>query len=267
MTDSIALAPALARMQFTDGAFRAPVPENWMQGRTTYGGFAATLLLDATLHQHPDLPPLRSAMVNFVAPVADEVAISVTPLRTGRNVTSLEARGHSGDNLAITASFVFGTPMQSGIAAATPAPEAPPPETLGPMIPPQAAALAPRFHRNFEMLRIEGDLPLSGSKRGYIRAWVRHRDPAAHHGLLPLFCIADVLPPAVFPMFPRLGRNSSMTWMFNLLDPAPATTDGWWHVETAATGARDGYSSQHMRVWNAAGRIVADGMQSVVVFV
>lgn len=44
------------------------ITEEWMQGRTTYGGLSAALCLAGTLSAHADLPPLRSAQVAFIGP-------------------------------------------------------------------------------------------------------------------------------------------------------------------------------------------------------
>lgn len=108
---------------------------------------------------------------------------------------------------------------------------------------------------------------MMGSDRGYLRCWTRHKDPGSRQGLVSLLCMADILPPAVFPLFQRMGPLGTMTWMCNFMDPAPQTKDGWWQVETTASAAADGYSSQVMRVWNSDGDLVCDGMQSVLIFV
>ena len=66
-----------------------------------------------------------------------------------------------------------------------------------------------------------------------------------------------------------LGRNvpmSSLTWILNVLGPAPVTQDGWWLLRSDADYARAGSSSQVMGVWNSAGEKVAEQMQSVAVF-
>jgi acyl-CoA thioesterase len=188
-------------------------------------------------------------------------------LRQGRNVASVEARAAVDGQVVTTGAFSFGAAQQSDIAVALPGPDAPPPEECDPYIPAQAAAFAPNFHHNFDLLLIEGDRPLSGSTRGYLRLWARHRDKAARGTLPGLLCLADALPPAVFPLYRKLGANSSMNWICNVLDADPQTRDGWWQMESHATGAADGYSSQHMRAWNTDGQLVLDGMQSVLVFV
>jgi acyl-CoA thioesterase len=266
MTDTI-FSNITGQMTETADGLTAPVPANWMQGRTTFGGLSAAMLLRAVQMKHPDLPPLRSALINFVGPVSESPVITTEFLRRGRNVASIEARVTINGQVVCTGSFAFGASQTSGIRVDATGPSAPRPEDTEPLIPAAAASFAPKFHHNFELLLIEGDRPMSGSDRGYIRAWARHRDPASHNGIVPLLCLADILPPAVFPLFKRLGANSSMTWICNFLDDAPHTKDGWWQVETSLTAARDGYSSQVMRMWNSDGQLVVDGMQSVVIFV
>lgn len=59
---------------------------------------------------------------------------------------------------------------------------------------------------------------------------------------------------------------SSLTWMLNVLGPTPATQDGWWLLRSNADYARAGGSSQVMGVWNTAGEMVAEQMQSVALF-
>ena len=48
----------------------------------------------------------------------------------------------------------------------------------------------------------------------------------------------------------RQGPISSVNWSFNLLEPAPATRDGWWMSENASQHAAHGYSSERLRLWN-----------------
>jgi acyl-CoA thioesterase len=50
-----------------DQSSRVTVPEDWMQGRTTYGGLTAALCLKAALPLAGDRP-LRSAQIAFVGP-------------------------------------------------------------------------------------------------------------------------------------------------------------------------------------------------------
>ncbi len=64
----MSLPQVLAAARPIDGGFAATVPADWMQGRTAYGGFSAALALVAAQQAAEDLPPLRSATVNFRRP-------------------------------------------------------------------------------------------------------------------------------------------------------------------------------------------------------
>ena len=86
--------------------------------------------------------------------------------------------------------------------------------------------------------------------------------------MVQLMAVADALPPAAFKL---LGKDpapiSSLTWIVNLLTPAPATTDGWWLLSrrrptTRSTAAR----ASRWRCGTPTGQCVAQGMQSVAIF-
>src|SRR6476469_8325353 len=90
----------------TDG-LSATIPDDWMQGRTSYGGFSAALALVAAQRLAEDLPPLRSATVNFVGPLAGEVAVRARLVRRGRNASWVSAEVESAAGIGLTATFVF----------------------------------------------------------------------------------------------------------------------------------------------------------------
>src|SRR5579872_6083268 len=72
-------------VQSMDGDYRAHIPEDWQQGRTTFGGMTAALCVAATERLVPDLPPLRSAQFTFMGPVGGEVTIHPRLVRRGRS--------------------------------------------------------------------------------------------------------------------------------------------------------------------------------------
>ncbi|WP_170425188.1 thioesterase family protein [Ruegeria arenilitoris] len=262
----LTLSQTLESAERVDDTQNYPLPPNWMQGRTGFGGFTAALLLHAARAQHPDLPPLRSAMINFTAPVTEGPDVSAEVLRQGRNVTTLLSRAQVAGRTAAVGTFSFGAPQQSQIAVEHPAKTAPNPEDT-PSYLPQGLTKAPiPFLDNFDLQLIDGQLPFAGSDNGYNRVWARHRDPKMRGKLEGLIALADVLPPMVFPLLKAPTVNSSMNWMINLLSESVQTRDGWWLMENHLTAGRDGYSSQVMRMWNTDGELVVDGMQSVIIF-
>ena len=256
----------IAAMTPENGEVIAPVPEAWAQGRTAYGGYTVGALLGATRALHPDLPPLRSALVNFTGPVSAPPRMTAEVLRAGRNVTTVLAKAEVDGGVVATVTFSFGANIEHDLLVDLPAPEAPVPEDCEAFTPKEVERFVPKFFSQFDTRLIAGARPYSGVSEGYIRAWSRHQDPGARETWTGLMSLADVLPPAIFPMLNRISKNSSMTWLCNFLTDDCASEGGWYQVETRMTAARDGYSSQVMRIWNAEGRLISDGMQSVVVF-
>ena len=256
----------IRRSLHKDGdGFRAHVPANWKQGRTAYGGLTAALMLAAAIERFEALPPLRSALINFVGPVTEDPLLTANLERRGRNVTSVSAAAHIEEKCVGRADFLFGTERSSNINIDSPAPPATHPKDTELLTPEVAAGMVPQFFHNFDTRLIAGARPMMGTE-GYMRTWSRHKDPESRTGLESLLCIGDVLPPAAMPLMREMAPISSMSWMFNLLTDTPQTEDGWWHIESRLTAAGGGYSSQLMRIWNLDGELTVEGMQSVAIF-
>jgi len=251
----------------TKKGYLGHIPEPWRQGRTAYGGLTAGLCLAAAQKQFPDLPPYRSATINFIGPVTEDPVFTSRILRQGRNVTSVETEARVGEAVVANCIFIFAALRESMIAADCPAPEAPPPEGCEPFTPEAMREHVVKFFHRFDTRLIAGHRPRSGADDGYIRTWSRHHDPASRGGIGSLLTIGDVLPPASAPLMTQMGPISSVNWTFTVLTDEPKTEDGWWHIETQLTAANGGYSSQVMRIWNTTGELVAEGMQCVAIFV
>lgn len=257
----MSLPQVLAAARPIDDGFSALVPVNWMQGRTAYGGFSAALALVAAQRLAPDLPPLRSATVNFVGPLAGEVAVRARLLRRGRNATWISAEVTSEAGVGLTATLVFMGPVEASTlhlhdvplpAGVIPLNQAIPlPDRAGP-------SFAPNLERRFA-------LPQCEDRRPEICWWERIRDTDGLDPMVALILLADALPPGVMPLTGP-APISSMTWLINLLTPLPVTQDGWFLLRAAGNYAEKGCSSQDMAIWNTDGEAVAVGMQSIALF-
>lgn len=257
----MSLAAILATVEPRDDGFSAAIPASWHQGRTAYGGLSAALALEAARRVGGELPPLRSAQVAFVGPLAGEVSVSARLLRRGRNATWVSAEVAGADGVGLAASFVFMAPVASRLHLN----DSRPPAGL---IPPDEAAPVPERGRPVFLDHYETRfaLPRATERRPENVWWVRHRDRSGLDPMTEVVSIADALPPGVLPLLSERVNVSSMTWQVNLLTPAPATQAGWWLLRSRGDYAENGCSSQDMRLWNAAGEPVAAGMQSVALF-
>ncbi len=250
--------------QFTEERLSLVITEDWMQGRTTYGGLTAALCLETASRTFPDLPPLRSAMVSFIGPAGGAVKGQAKILRQGKSVTFVEADLIAEKGLATRAIFAFGGDRQSRFNKTfTPSPPTiPNPEDCEIYIP---DGFGPVFLQHFDRLLAKGGRPMSGSSEHDHFIWARHRDKGAT-GVASFLALADMPPPAVMPMFSEPAPISSMTWQVNFLSDSPETREGWYLLQSRAEYATGGYSSQDMLVWNRSGDLVLTGRQSVAIF-
>ena len=248
---------------FEDGALSVIIPDDWMQGRTTYGGLSAALCLETAQRAFPDAPPLRSAMVSFIGPAGGPVEGRANLLRQGKSVTFVEADVVGEKGIATRCAFAFGGARPSKWNRTfAPAPKVPAPDQCDVFIP---EGFGPPFAKNFDARLAKGGRPGTCSKEHDHYLWVRHRDENADN-VVALLALADMPPPAIAPMFSQMAPLSSMTWMVNVLCEEPKTRDGWWLLQSRAEHAGNGYSSQDMLVWNADLELVIAGRQSVAIF-
>ncbi|WP_095013386.1 acyl-CoA thioesterase [Tsuneonella mangrovi] len=239
-----------------------PGAENWMQGRTLFGGASAALALTAVRKAMPELPPFRAAQVGFVAPVGTEMAFRVAMVRQGRNVTQVRSDIVCEGALAFTALMLFGAEREPN--ALHPAGRADP--WPGP---PEDAEEVPNkadpsyFIHNLEIRRGQEE---RGAGTPLVRRWVRLKDRERIDPVIEALVLGDALPPGSMRAMQRQGPLSSINWSFNLLDPAPVTRDGWYLAESASDHADHGYSSERLRLWNADGEQILAGMQAAAIF-
>lgn len=256
----MSLSDTLAAARPIEGGFAVTIPDQWLQGRTSYGGFSSALALSAARQAADALPPLRSATINFIGPLAGEVEVRARLLRQGRNASWVNVEISAAGSVGLLATFVFMGPIESALhindvplpaGFLTPEEGYVMPDDKGP-------SFAPQFDRHFALPRQTTPLP-------EINWWVRARDRAALDPMLELILCADALPPGVMPLI-RMGPVSSMTWICNLLTAEPKTRDGWYLLQSAGNYAEKGCSSQSMTIWNTDGEPVASGMQSIALF-
>jgi len=259
-----AFTDLLAAIKREGDDFRVTISDDWLQGRTAYGGLSAALCVEAAMRAVPGLPTLRSAQFTLIGPAAGPLIMRASVLRRGKSAVfvGVDLSGEAG--LAARAVLSFGVARNSAIAyedlpmpKVTPLADSPPffAEGRNPIT----------FQQHFEHRIAGGTRPLSGGTPEYL-IWYRHRDERARTGIVPLIALADGPPPAIMAMFPQFAPISTMTWSVDVLVDEPATTDGWWLIQSKAETAANGYSTQAMMVWNAQGKPVIAHRQNVAIF-
>ena len=247
------------------GVWSSVVGADWLQGRSVFGGLQSAMALRAMRGVVPADVPLRVLQTTFVAPVpAGKVAVRARVLRTGKNVTHVEASILDGDATAALFVGVFGRdrPSRVEVAPKLEVVEGTEASRVPRMRPPGVA-----FAEHFSIRWLRGDPPLSGSRRtdAVIEAAMDDRAKVASEE--HVVAIADFPPPLALSFLESPAFGSSVTWTLEMLGGlrADLPLEGWQlHIDLTAAGG--GYTSQSVFVCGPGGEAVALSRQSMVVF-
>jgi acyl-CoA thioesterase len=244
--------------------WQATVGEDWLQGRSAFGGLQAALALRAMRELVQADLPLRTLQTTFVAPVPPgPVTIHARILREGRSATQIEASLSGGEQTLCRLVGVFGSARASVLDF----------QPVQPTV--ENAALRelryvegqmPSFMQHFRARWLSGDLPFTRGKSRDSVLQVSLRDEGAPDETHVL-AFADFIPPIALGMFDRPTPGSSLTWMIELLrDRYDDLGLDDWRIDAQLIAARDGYTNQSLMLWGPHGEPVALSRQSMVVF-
>jgi acyl-CoA thioesterase len=256
--------PSLLRaISAAPGAVSLAVPDDWMQGRTVFGGVQGALALAAMRTLVPETP-LRTLQGTFVAPVpGGTLRATARILRTGRSATQVEARiVDDGATLAILVG-VFGTARPSAVNVQPVQPAVDRPQRIEFRYVPGAV---PAFTQHFTSAWLQGQPPYTGDTglRHVLEVGMRDGGPATEAHVL---AIADFIAPVGLSHLKTIAPGSTLTWMIEFLtDRFDGLASSGWRVDAEMNSARDGYTGQSVMVWGPGGVPVAFSRQSMVVF-
>lgn len=244
--------------------WQAMVSEDWLQGRSAFGGLQAALALCAMRELVPADMPLRTLQVTFIAPVpVGRVAIRARLLRAGRSAIQVEASLCDGEQTLCRLLGVFGRARPSVLDF----------QPVQPLVENAAApqlryveGRMPAFTQHFRARWLRGDLPFSGGhqRESVLQLSLCDEGPVDETHVL---AFADFIPPIALSLFAAPTPGSSLTWMLELLrDRYDDLGLDDWRVDAELIAARDGYTNQSVMLWGPHGEPVALSRQSMVVF-
>ena len=244
--------------------WQAHIGEDWLQGRSAFGGLQAALGLRAMRELVSADMPLRSLQTTFVAPVpAGPVTIRAQQLRAGRSACQVEASLCDGEQTLCRMVGVFGSARPSSLDFQ---PEQAPVDAGTARELPYVEGRMPAFMQHFRPRWLRGDLPFTGGHQrdSVLQVSMRDDGPVDETHVL---AFADFIPPIALGMFSAPTPGSSLTWMVELLrDRYDDLGLDDWRLDARLVAARDGYTNQSLTLWGPRGEPVALSSQSMVVF-
>ena len=261
--DATPYSKLMASVATGEGEARVDVPEDWLQGRTLFGGLQAAIALRAMRTLVPETP-LRSLQVAFMSPVpGGPVTAKARVLRSGKNVAYVEGSIVDGDKTLCLVVGAFGAARPSVVNLRPQQPAAPPSDA-------EVATYAPgrrlAFTQHFRPRWVVGATPYSGEGVSHNMIELAMNDTGnateAH-----VVAMADFIPPIALAYLSEPAPAASLTWMLELLtDDFGAMPLEGWRVDAELMAAGGGYTNQSLVLWGPGGVPVALGRQSMVVF-
>jgi len=253
----------LSRARTGAGESQLDVPEDWLQGRTLFGGLQAAVAFAAMRSLVPQAP-LRSLQATFLAPVPGGVVRSQARLlRSGKSTTYVESRIVSGDDTLALFVGVFGLPRPSAVKLISRQPVV---TSDRPIDMPWIPGVTPNFTQHFKARWLVGGPPFTGGSHpdNVIELGMRDSGRATEYHVLAM---ADFIPPIALSYVKERIAAASVTWMLEMLaeDVSALPLEGW-RVDAQMMAADSGYTNQSLVLWGPGGVPVALGRQSMVVF-
>ncbi|MBB5019957.1 acyl-CoA hydrolase [Chitinivorax tropicus] len=244
------------------------LPDDWMQGRTVYGGIAASLLLEVLLKIVPADRQPRTLTASFIGPaVPGPVTVRTELYRSGKYVTQAQAWLEQNGEVVTTLLVGFGAARDSVLqkAAAQP-PQMPSSQSLTDM--PFIPGVMPEFVKHLQFRWALDEAPFSGKGSGHIGGWQRLRESGDSFGPAHILMLLDAWPVAALPLFPKPAPFSTLNWTVEFLCDWPIQTpaEGWWQFHDHTDFIGEGYAHTQAQLWSPAGLPVALSRQTVSIF-
>ncbi len=257
------LSELMNAAQTRDGSCSVDVPEDWLQGRSVFGGLQVILAVRAMRNLVPDLP-LRTLQTLFASPVpGGKVTAQAKLIRTGKSTAHVEARIMNGEETLALMAGVFGTARESVVVVT---PVQPKVDSKQPIPFGYIAGITPNFLQHFESTWLRGMPPFTGQPVQEIVVQTRMRD-TGNASEAHVIAIADLIPPIGLSHLRKPTPGSSLTWMLEFMaDRFEHLSLEDWRVDAELVSAGDGYTSQSALIWGPGGVPVALSRQSMVVF-
>lgn len=239
----------------------------WGQGRTTFGGLSAALIIEKLQQTQAQDRYLRSLNINFCGPLFTEqpFSLSSSTLSEGKSISQINGQAIQNDKVVTQLVACFGIERQSDINVE------PVIRDLGK---PGAGnrlnyikGITPEFVRHVEFSYTRGKFPFSNTKETGLGGWVRFKESPAVMTEAHLVALIDAWPPTLLPMLKTPCPCATVSWNLEFIQPMPKLSPGdWIYYEADIKQAHHGYGHTDAKIYNENGQLLALSRQLTTVY-
>lgn len=263
----VSLSEILAARQLQGDTVTFNATEDWMQGRTMFGGFLSALAVVAMRDTLGIDIPLRALQTNFVGPVAQgEVVYRTRLLRQGKSVSQVQCEIYSQEQLAGIVVGVFGSARETALPrhapVRVPLPKSPDDSVTLPFIP----KITPNFIQHIEFRWALGAFPYTGTPGCDTGIYMKLNESGLSNEVM-IVMLSDGPPTPVLGHFKGPVMASSVSWSLELPPlPQEPLNEGWFQIDMHGEASADGYVNQSAKLWTPDGQLASLGYQVVAVY-
>lgn len=263
----VSLSDILASRQLNGDTVTFSASEDWMQGRTMFGGFVSALAVVAMRDTLGIDIPLRALQTNFVGPIAQGAVVYRTRLlRQGKSVSQVQCEIYSQDQLAGIVVGVFGAARESVLPAHAPArvplPKSPEDAVALPFIP----KITPNFIQHIDFRWALGAFPYTCTPGCDTGIYMKLKESNLSNEVIVVM-LSDGPPTPVLGHFKGPVMASSVSWSLELPPlPEESLNDGWFQIDMHGEASSQGYVNQSAKLWTPSGQLASLGYQVVAVY-
>ena len=244
--------------------FEGVINEDWMQGRSAFGGVGVGAALHAVKSQCVDTHRVLSLQSSFLSPLkmgATQLELKI--LRRGRNITFWNALITQNEHLAIMMMLTTGQSRSTQIPP-TPTPKLnlKPIEQLTAL--PFIQGTTPNFTQHFEYRWGPENLPFSQAKEAKVSGWIRPKGILKNPSEPEIAAMMDAWPPPILMKADRPLPASTIQWQIHFTHPP--TESSWWGFQSKSSCSADGLSHDHQFLWDEHGTLLAFSQQLTAEF-
>ena len=247
------------------------VDATWGQGRTTFGGLSAALLLHKIEQNTAEDDVLRSLSINFCGPLLTEQPCDshIQTLRVGKSVSHYQGQVLQDEQLVTQIVACFSKNRESSIMVDVPK------QSLGAVGEgrhmPYIKGITPEFTQHIDFSYNAGGFPFTNSKDDFVHGWMRFKGVEGLLSNAHLVALIDAWPPATCIKLKGLAPMATVTWNLEVITPLTQLTEplqgnAWLWYEVDIIEASHGYGHTQAKIYAADGTLLAVSSQLVVAY-
>lgn len=244
---------------------------SWDQGRTTFGGMSASLILRQMTNNNDQCGQLRSLNIAFCGPLftGQDFSIETHTIRAGRSIAHLQGSVVQDDKIATQVNACFGQERDSDIRVHAPVTTVPDIESGQKL--PYIEGLTPGFVQHIDFIYHSGQFPFSNSQQDHIHGMMRFSDNPQTFTNEHLVALIDAWPPTVLQKLKSPAPCASVTWNLELVTPLsqleqPISGSDYLYYEADIRQAHDGYAHTEARIYTLDGTLLALSRQLITIY-